>query len=251
MDARERAVYWDDATGIWGITRYADIMAVSRDWETYCSGKGSRPESSVPSMINHDPPQHILRRRIISTGFTPRLVEDHEPFLRQTVGKLIDRVAGRGECDFVREIATPLPMYMIGELMGLPEADHDQLLEWSDLFATGGEDIAEKVGPAVQAYGDYVLRLIAERRGNDADDLVSLVINTDVDGEKLSDVDVIFETMLILVGGDETTRHVITGGMQAADPTPGRASQARRRPGQDPRGRNGRNAPLGRRRSRT
>ena len=208
-------VYWDDATGIWGLARHADIMAASRDWETFCSGQGSRPESSVPSMINHDPPQHILRRRIVSAGFTPRRVEDHEPFLRQKVGELIDRVAARGSCDFVRDIATPLPMYMIGELMGLPEADHDLLLEWSDLFATGGDDIAEKVAPAVQAYGDYVLRLIAERRGNDAQDLVSLVINTDVDGEKLSDVDVIFETMLILVGGDETTRHVISGGLRA------------------------------------
>jgi len=213
---RENApVYWDDATGIWAITRYADLMTVSRDWQTFSSAQGSRPESSVPSMINFDPPQHILRRRIVSAGFTPRRVEEHEPFLRKRVGELIDRVAARGECDFVREIATPLPMYMIGELMGLPEADYDQLLEWSDLFATGGNEVVGAVEPAVEAYANYVLALIAQRRGNDAEDLVSLVINTDVDGEKLTDIDVIFETMLILVGGDETTRHVISGGLHA------------------------------------
>lgn len=213
---RENApVYWDDATGIWGVTRYADLMAASRDWQTFSSAQGSRPESSVPSMINFDPPQHILRRRIVSAGFTPRRVEEHEPFLRRTVGELIDRVAGRGECDFVREIATPLPMYMIGELMGLPVADYDQLLEWSDLFATGGSEVSGAVESAVEAYANYVLAMIAERRGNKAEDLVSLVINTSVEGEQLTDIDVIFETMLILVGGDETTRHVISGGLHA------------------------------------
>ena len=139
----EAPVYWDDSTGIWGITRYADVMEVARDWKTFCSGKGSRPESNVPSMINTDPPEHNLRRKIVSAGFTPRRVQDHEPFLRARVRDLLDAAEQRGTCDFVRDVATPLPMYMIGELMGLPEADHDRLLHWSDLFATGGEEIAE------------------------------------------------------------------------------------------------------------
>lgn len=212
---REHApVYWDDTTGLWGVALHADVMAVSKDWETFCSGQGSRPESSVPSMINTDPPQHILRRRIVSAGFTPRRVQDHEPFLRRKVGELIDRVVERGSCDFVREVATPLPMYMIGELMGLPEADHDMLLHWSDLFATGGEHVRDETVAAVQDYTDYILKLIEERRGNDAEDLVSLVVNAEVEGEKLSDWDLVFETMLILVGGDETTRHVISGGLE-------------------------------------
>ncbi len=212
---REHApVYWDDGTGIWGITRYADVMAVSKDWETFCSGKGSRPESSVPSMINTDPPGHILRRRIVSAGFTPRRVEDHEPFLRAKVNQLIDAVAANGSCDFVRDIATPLPMYMIGELMGLPEVDHAKLLEWSDLFATGGDEVREKVMIAVEAYADYILEIVAQRRGGNAEDLVSLVVNAEVDSQAFSDVDLIMETMLILVGGDETTRHVISGGME-------------------------------------
>jgi cytochrome P450 family 142 subfamily A polypeptide 1 len=211
----EAPVYWDDATGLWGVARYADIMTVSRDAKTFCSGKGSRPESSVPSMINCDPPEHNLRRGIVSAGFTPRRVAAHEPYLRGKVRELIDAVAPRGACDFVRDVATPLPMFMIGELMGLPEEDHAMLLEWSDLFATGGEEVREKVVPAVVAYASYIMEIVERRRGKGGEDLVSLVVNAEEDGRRLSDNDVIFETMLILVGGDETTRHVISGGLEA------------------------------------
>ncbi len=228
---RENApVYWDDATGIWGLAGHAHIMEVAKNWEVFGSGQGSRPDSNVPSMINFDPPQHILRRQIVSSGFTPRRVDDHEPFLRRIVNQLIDAVAEQGECDFVREIATPLPMYMIGALMGLPEADHAQLLEWSDLFATGGDEVAEEVGPAVMAYSEYILKIINARRGRPAEDLVSLVVNTEVDGEKLSDTDLIMETMLVLVGGDETTRHVISGGLEALLRNPDQLALLRRDP---------------------
>jgi cytochrome P450 family 142 subfamily A polypeptide 1 len=228
---RENApVYWDDTTGIWGLARHEHIMEVSKNWEVFGSGQGSRPESNVPSMINFDPPQHILRRQIVSSGFTPRRVQEHEPFLRRVVNDLIDAVVERGECDFVREIATPLPMYMIGALMGLPTSDHDRLLEWSDLFATGGDEVAEDVGPAVQAYAEYILKIIGERRGSNAEDLVSLVVNTEVDGQKLSDMDLIMETMLVLVGGDETTRHVISGGLEALLRNPDQLAALRRDP---------------------
>ena len=213
---REHApVYWDDTSGLWGVARHDDLMHVSKNWKVFSSAQGSRPESSVPSMINFDPPEHNRRRGIISAGFTPRRVQDHEAFLRRTVDDLIDGVIERGECDFVRDIATPLPMFMIGELMGLPQSDHAQLLEWSDLFATGGDEVREEVGPAVLAYAEYINEKIAQRRGGQSEDLVSLAVNADLKGEPLSDVDLVFETMLVLVGGDETTRHVISGGLEA------------------------------------
>jgi cytochrome P450 family 142 subfamily A polypeptide 1 len=229
---REHApVYWDDATGIWGVARYADLMFVAREWETFCSGQGSRPDSSVPSMINMDPPQHVLRRRIVSAGFTQRRVQDHEPYLRRKVNELIDAVANRGRCDFVREIATPLPMYMIGELMGLPEADHEKLLHWSDLFATGGgPEQLEEIRSAVLDYANYIQALIADRRDGPGEDLVSLVVNADVDGERLGEDALIFETMLILVGGDETTRHVISGGLEALLRHPDQLARLRKEP---------------------
>jgi len=228
-------VYWDDATGIWGIARHADIMHVSKHWRDFGSGKGSRPDNITPMMINFDPPEHVQRRGIISAGFTPRRVAEHEPFLRRKVGDLIDAVSERGECDFVRDIATPLPMYMIGELMGLPEADHEMLLHWSDLFATGGEEIREEVGPAIEAWAEYVSKWIAQRRGGDAGDLISLAVNGEVDGRPLSDVDLIWETMLVLVGGDETTRHVISGGLEALLRNPEQLQQLRDDPAKLPR----------------
>ncbi len=100
-------------------------------------------------------------------------------------------------------------MFMIGELMGLPEADHAQLLEWSDLFATGGDEVLEDVVPAVQAYANYINEHIAQRRGSGREDLVSLAVNADSDGEPLTDVDLVFETMLVLVG--VTCPHRIRG----------------------------------------
>ncbi|MCB1001625.1 MAG: cytochrome P450 [Acidimicrobiales bacterium] len=226
----EAPMYWDDSIGIWGAAAHADIQRMSRDWRTFCSGKGSRPESSVPSMINFDAPEHTRRRRMISAGFTRRRVDDHEPYLRAKVTELIDAVADRGECDIVRDIATPLPMYMIGELMGLPEDDHHQLLHWSDLFATGGSEIRAEVVEAVQQWWEYITVKIDERRGSAAGDLISLVVNPHDGEEPLTDVDLVFETMLVLVGGDETTRHVISGGVAALLQHPDQLELLRARP---------------------
>lgn len=209
----EAPLYWDDTVGIWGAASYDLVTRMSREWRTFCSGKGSRPDSSVPSMINFDAPEHTRRRRLVGAGFTPRRVAEHEAFLRRKVTDLIDAVIDRGSCDIVADIATPLPMYMIGELMGLPEDDHETLLHWSDLFATGGPEVREQVEIAVPQYAAYIMEKVAERRGTDAQDLVSLIVNALE--EPLSDIDLVFETMLVLVGGDETTRHVISGGMEA------------------------------------
>ena len=211
----EAPLYWDDETGIWGAASHELVSMMSREWHTFCSGKGSRPESSVPSMINFDAPEHTKRRRLVGAGFTPRRVADHEPFLRRAVNTLIDNVIDNGRCDIVRDIATPLPMLMIGELMGLPSEDNDKLLHWSDLFATGGEEIRSEVEHAVIEWNDYIMTKVHERRGGDGQDLVSLVVNAEWEGQRLSDIDVMFETMLVLVGGDETTRHVISGGVAA------------------------------------
>ena len=213
---QEAPLYWDDDTGIWGAASHELVSMMSREWHTFCSGKGSRPESSVPSMINFDAPEHTKRRRLVGNGFTPRRVADHEPYLREKVTQLIDSVIDKGSCDIVADIATPLPMYMIGELMGLPEEDNDTLLHWSDIFATGGETIAlADVQMAVIGWNDYIMKKVNERRGKDGQDLVSLIVNAEWEGESLSDVDIMFETMLVLVGGDETTRHVISAGTAA------------------------------------
>lgn len=205
--------YWDDTEGIWAITHHADIVNIERDAETFCSGKGSRPNSSVPSMINSDPPEHTRRRGIVSGGFTPRRIAGHEEFLRSVVDELIDKVESDGGCDFVTAIAQSIPLRMIAELMGLPAADETKLLYWSDLFAAGGEDTRREVQQAVLEWIDYIVGHIYSRSDPDAEDLISLLMYAD--GQPLTTEELICETMLILVGGDETTRHVMSGGLEA------------------------------------
>ncbi len=224
---RHAPVYWDESGKVWGVARHDDIMAISRNPEVFCSRMSSRPDSPpIPSMINLDDPQHRRRRNLVNKGFTPRRVADHEPRIRAICRDLIAKVAARGECEFVHEIAAPLPMIVIGDLLGVAAEDHDTLLRWSDelIAATNGTATPEVMMRAAQAAGEYVkyaLRVIADRRAKPPqDDLMSVLVHAEIDGEKLSDEELVQESLLILVGGDETTRHVITGGMAALIESP-------------------------------
>ena len=211
---RENApLYWDDVAGLWAVTKHEHVSHIEANWETFTSALGSRPTSSVPSMINADPPDHTRRRRLVSSGFTPRRVAAHEDFLRATVTELIDAVIEKGGCDFVTDIATPIPLRMIAKLMGLSAEDEAKLLHWSDLFATGDEEARDEVVAASFEWAEYIVEEMKSRTDPEAEDLISLLIHAD--GEPLSVEDLIFETMLILVGGDETTRHVMGGGLEA------------------------------------
>lgn len=219
-------VYWDPTAdgGLWGVTRYEDIMAIAKDPDTFCSGKSSRPErdSWIPSMINLDEPMHKRRRSIVNRGFTPRRVQDQESKLRALTVQLIDDVIERGECDFVRDIARWIPMVAIGDMLGVEPEDREQLLEWSDWMLGGGEiagvmddeERREKQRTYSQGYFEYQARVIADRKVNPRDDLVSLLVSGEVDGESLNDEEILQESLLILIGGDETTRHVMTGGLE-------------------------------------
>jgi cytochrome P450 family 142 subfamily A polypeptide 1 len=215
-------VYRDEVGQVWGVAGYDELLRVSKDTETFCSRMSSRPDSPpIPSMINMDDPQHRRRRSLVNKGLTPRRVQDHEPRIREICRTLIAKVAARGECEFVREIAAPLPMIVIGDLLGVAPEDRDRLLHWSDelIAATNGSAPVEVMTRAAHSAGEYVqyaLRVIADRRSKPPqDDLMSVLVHAEIDGEKLSDEELVQESLLILVGGDETTRHVISGGMQA------------------------------------
>lgn len=222
----EAPVYWDPSAdgGLWGVTRYDDIMAIAKDPQTFCSGKSSRPErdSWIPSMINLDEPLHKRRRSIVNRGFTPRRVQDQEEKLRALTVSLIDDVIERGECDFVLDIARWIPMVAIGDMLGVEPEDRAQLLEWSDWMLGGGEmadvkddeERREKQRIYSQGYFEYQAKVIADRRVNPRDDLVTLLTTGEVDGHKLNDEEVLQESLLILIGGDETTRHVMSGGLE-------------------------------------
>ena len=235
---RENApVYRDEAGGVWGVSLHEDIMGVSKNSKIFCSGKSSRPEegSLIPTMINFDDPLHKRRRNLVNRGFTPRQLLTHEAKIRQVCKELVDAVAPRGRCEFVRDVAAPLPMAIIGDMLGVRPEDRDMLLGWSDdlVKATGNSDpeVIEASRRAASGYFEYATEVIADRRSKPpGDDLMSILVHAEIDGEKLDDEAIRQEGLLILVGGDETTRHVITEGMEALIRNPDQRQKLTRDP---------------------
>jgi cytochrome P450 family 142 subfamily A polypeptide 1 len=234
---RDRApAYFDPGGEVWGITRYDDVMQISKNPEVFCSGKGSRPDSWVPSSINMDDPEHKRRRGLVNRGFTPRRLAEHQDRVREICDWLIDSVCERGECDFVSEIAAPLPLVMIGDMLGMPKEDFGTLLRWSEdmlqaTSASATEAQLQSANVAAGEYFTYIAGAMGERRRAPTEDLVSLLVHGEIDGERLSDEEIAHESLLILVGGDETTRHVITEGALALMEHPDQAGTLIEDPG--------------------
>ncbi|MDQ2649188.1 MAG: cytochrome P450 [Actinomycetota bacterium] len=217
-------IYWDGS--IWGVTRYADLKAMAKEPEVFSNAGGIRPKQPpLPMMIDMDDPAHLKRRKLVNKGFTPRRVRDSEPAVRQACSEILDDVIETGEADLVRDIAAHLPMIMIGDALGVRPEHRADLLRWSDDMVTAlssevTEAQLEAAGTAFGEYFAYATEVIADRRVNPGDDLMSILVHAEVDGDRLSEDDIIQEALLILIGGDETTRHVISGGVQQllADP---------------------------------
>ena len=220
---REHApAYWDAKNEVWALTRYDDVLAVEKDPGTFSSHRAPRPHGDhLPMMISMDAPEHSRRRKLVSRGFTPRRVRDHEPTIRRICTEIIDRVAPKGECDFVWDIAAPLPLLLIADMLGFPPESYDDLLRWSDdlIRATTIDpppEVAQAGLEAMLAFREFQLGVIADRRSKPPqDDLVSILCDAEIDGERLDDESIIQESLLILIGGDETSRHVMTDGMLA------------------------------------
>jgi len=217
---RENApAYFDETAGVWGISRYADIKEISKDPDTFSSAGGIRPDSdALPMMIDTDAPEHVRRRRLVSEGFTPGRIRESEEGIRTICDAIIDRVCEVGSADFVSEIAAPLPMIVIGNMLGVAPEDRDDLLRWSDdmLKALGSPDpgAMDRAAQAAMEYSVYVTAVADQRRrDNQSDDLIGTLVHAEIDGDRLDESSLIYESLLILIGGDETTRHVISGGM--------------------------------------
>jgi len=215
--------------GFWVLTRFADVLHASREWETFSSAHGTNIEDPLGGaelmMLNMDPPQHTRLRKLVSRGFTPRMISRMEPHVREITAKIIDEVAAQGECDFVTEIAAELPLQVIAELIGIPLEDRHKVFTWSNTmigfddpeYATSIEKATEA---AMELYA-YADSLASERKSNPRNDLVSTLVEAEVDGEKLSDLDFDVFFLLLAVAGNETTRNLISGGMLALIENPG------------------------------
>ena len=226
-------ISWDEKRELWVLTTHEDINYVSTHADLFCSGEGVRPTQSIDlSLIGLDGERHIRQRRLLNQGFSPRMIRAMEERVRQVVGEVLDRIAMQGECDFVTDIAVPIPLVVIAELMGLPVEDRDKLGHWSDRMM-GGEGrldpedpMAIDAGDAFVEYVTYVTTMVEDRRtarreGRETpDDVIKILVGADEDGvlessEELSHDELTMFLVVLLVAGNETTRNAIGGGMAA------------------------------------
>jgi cytochrome P450 family 142 subfamily A polypeptide 1 len=211
-----------DRNGLAGATTYQAIIDAERNPELFSNTGGIRPDTpGMPYMIDMDDPSHLVRRKLVNAGFTRKRVTEKIPSLGRLCDALIDAVCERGECDFVRDIAAPLPMAVIGDMLGVLPEERGMLLKWSDDLVTGlsshidpASMEAQAVMNAFAAYTEFTMATIAKRRAEPTDDLFSILVNSEVEGQRMSDDEIVMETLLILIGGDETTRHTLSGGTE-------------------------------------
>jgi cholest-4-en-3-one 26-monooxygenase len=235
---REHApAYHDESNDLWALTRYDDVKSAGTDPAVFSNAGGIRPKfPPLPMMIDYDAPEHNRRRRLVSAGFTPRRVKAMEGHVRAVCDEVIDVVCEQGECDFVRDIAAPLPLNVIGDLLGVDRADRPGLLRWSeDMLGSQGSPDPAGMQAAAQAFAEYTAYMgpvLADRRRTGADDdLVGALVHAEIDSDRLDHDSLIHESLLILIGGDETTRHAASGGMLALFEHPPQLERLRADPG--------------------
>ena len=218
-------VAWNDVTNFWALTKYEDIRYVSGHPLTFTSTKGiTIPDPTQPepvqegNLIFTDPPRHRQLRKLINSGFTRRQVTLLEPKVREIVKGILDAVDTSREYEFAEEIAAPLPTRLIAEMLGAPPEDWEQFRAWSDAaVGTADPDIELDNVVALSQLYEYFTKLIDARRSGDVtgDDLLSILAAAEVDGERLTDADLLNFSFLLLVAGNETTRNLIALGTQA------------------------------------
>ena len=210
--------------GFWAVTRYDDVVEVSRDSATYSSYAGgtmiadATPEQLFvvrQMMLNMDPPQHTKLRALINKGFTPRMVTHLHGRIGELARAIADRVAPRGECDFVTEVAGELPSYVIAELMGIPLDDGRELYRLTERMHTADRS-PEGIASGTQAIFEmlsYANGIRAAKRERPANDIASTLLAAEVDGEKLTDLEFDMFFLLLINAGGDTTRNLVAGGM--------------------------------------
>ncbi|MER6817319.1 cytochrome P450 [Spirillospora sp. NPDC000708] len=218
-----------DYPPFWAVTRHADVVHVSRHPEIFSSYErlalfDEPPEEHLAlqrlMMLNQDPPEHTRKRGIVNRGFTPRAIGALADHIREICRGLVEETVARGEeADFVRDLAAPLPLYVICELLGAPPEDREKIFTWSNTLI-GGDDPEFQRTPeegqeaATQLYA-YANVLAADRRENPRDDIVTRLLQPDADGQVLDGDEFELFVMLLSVAGNETTRNAATGGMLA------------------------------------
>ncbi|MCX7619775.1 MAG: cytochrome P450 [Acidimicrobiales bacterium] len=218
----------DDGPGYWCVTKHADLITVNRDYQTFSSAaKGVNipdPQPEQMAAINNmmlymDPPRHTRYRLLVNKGFTPRMIGQLEESLRLRTRAIINNICEKGECDFVEELAAELPLQAIADILGVPQEDRRKLFEWSNTMIgfddpefQGSREDGERAAAELYLYFNM---LAAERRKEPRDDIVTKLINAEIDGDKLSEQEFDMFALLLTVAGNETTRNATSHGMKA------------------------------------
>jgi cholest-4-en-3-one 26-monooxygenase len=235
MRARQ-PLYWHaepNGRGYWAVTKYKDIVQISRDPMTFSSQVGAtfihdyKDNDTLTAMqqmmVNMDPPQHAKFRNIVRHGFVPKMVTALEPGIRRRVHYILDSIAGSDGCDFLTQVAGGLPLEVIAEMLGVPEQDRAMVFDWSNRmvpFVNGDdpEQVSEAMddarGVAMQML-IYAGELAQSRFENPGDDVVSVLMRAATEGEQLTAMEMASFFMLLWIAGNETTRTMICGGMLA------------------------------------
>jgi cytochrome P450 family 142 subfamily A polypeptide 1 len=248
-------VYWSGKSDLWVVSKFDDVCHVSKNHQVFCSGFGVRPRNPVKlGLIDEDEPRHTKLRRLINRGFTPRMVKKLEAIFREIATDAIDKVAAKGECDVVEDIAVPLPLLLIAEMIGIRKEDRERFHLWSDrmIAAEGNMGEPEIVAAASQSfmeYSAYVTEIIEDRRAHPRDDLVSILVGAKDEGflktfenshsprqgddeeyVALANDELIKLLVILLVAGNETTRNGITGSIQLLIEHPDAREELRKDP---------------------
>ena len=225
----EKFEQYPDEAGFWSVTTADDIHTVSRDWQSYSSEKGGvilaaagfPIELARAMFIGMDPPKHDRLKALFQAGFTPRRIAAHEDAIRAIAVKVLDRLEGKETCDLVEDVAQPIVARVIGSFMGIAEED-DAI--WAKLMnstlAAGDPDInPDGVDGAVQKDVPEIFercrKLIAERKENPTEDLTTVLVNAEVDGEKLEEHEIVMGFFLLMAAGNDSTKATYCSGMRA------------------------------------
>jgi cytochrome P450 len=216
--------------GFWSVTRPDDVHAVSRDWETFSSELGgvtAVSESIFPielsraMFIGMDPPKHDRLKALFQRGFTPKRIAEHEDEIRAIARRVLDRLEGRETCDLVEDVAQPVVARVIGSFMGIPEADD---ATWARLMnrvlGAGNENLDPAEVPAaiqrdLQEVFTRCQQLIAERRERPTEDLTSVLVHAEVDGERLEEHEIVMGFFLLVAAGNDSTKATYSSAMRA------------------------------------
>ena len=218
----------NESLGFWVASRHADVVTVSRHPETFCSGRGimvfeiGNEYATPPTMMHTDPPAHTRYRNLVQPGFRPTFVRALEDGVRARTRALVDGIEAGTPVDVVSELAVPLALQVISDLLGVPEDEWPRFFRWSEAVIPGATDWPEEERQALSGeMVAYLLEAAADRRLIPRDDIISELARAEVDGDRLSDAELAMFLVQLLVAGNETTRNMMSGGLVALAGTPG------------------------------